>query len=193
FNDAGLEPIVFKGWTLARLYPHRALRPFGDFDLLVHGVEAEPARAVLRALPASLQERSDVDTPVTLRRYLPDRTEAELWERSRPEQLGQARLRVLSPEDHLRLIALHQLHHGGWRPLWLCDLAVLVESLPAGFDWDRCLAGDRRLSEGVGAAMALAAELLGARLPSGAPLVTAPSWLREAVWPCWGRGVDPQP
>jgi hypothetical protein len=193
FNEAGLEPIVFKGWTLSRLYPHRALRPFGDFDLLVPEADAERARSVLRALPASLQERADVDTPVTLRRYVPDRTEAELWEGSRAQQLGRAHLRVLSPEDHLRLVALHQLHHGGYRPLWLCDLAVLVESLPADFDWKRCLAGDRRLSEGVQAALGLVAELLGARLPPGTPAVAPPAWLREAVWRGWVRGYDSMP
>ena len=90
-------------------------------------------------------------------------------------------------------MALHQLHHGGWRPLWLCDLAVLLESLPADFDWERCLAGDRRLSEGVRAAVALAAELLGARLPPGAPAVAPPPWLREAVWRGWVRGYDSMP
>jgi hypothetical protein len=193
FNDAGLEPIVFKGWALSRLYPHRALRPFGDFDLLVQQAEVERARTVLRALRSSLQERADVDTAATLRRYLPDRIEAELWARSRPEQLGRARFRVLADEDHLRLVALHQLHHGGYRPLWLCDLAVLVESLSADFDWERCLAGDRRLSEGVRAALGLAAELLGARLPPGTPVARPPAWLREAVWRGWVRGYDSMP
>jgi hypothetical protein len=193
FNEAGLEPIVFKGWALSRLYPHRALRPFGDFDLLVRHADADRARSVLRSLPSSLQERADVDTALTLRRYLPDRTEAELWAHSRTEQLGQARFRVLAAEDHLRLVALHQLHHGGYRPLWLCDLAVLVESLPGDFDWGRCLAGDRSLSEGVGAALGLAAELLGARLPPGAPVVAPPAWLREAVWRGWVRGYDTMP
>src|SRR5262249_55031075 len=162
FNDAGLEPIVFKGWTLSRLYPHRALRPFGDFDLLVAETESERARAVLRALPPWLQERADVDTPRPLPRYLPDRAGDAPWAGARSERLGLARCRTLAPEDHFRLVALHQLHHGGWRPLWLCDLAVLLESLPGDFDWDRCLAGDRRLSEGVRAAVGLAVELLGA-------------------------------
>ena len=73
FNAAGIEPILFKGWTLARLYPHRALRPFGDFDLLVREEEAERARLVLRSLGPDLQSRADVDTATTLARYLPDR------------------------------------------------------------------------------------------------------------------------
>ena len=43
FNAEGIEPILFKGWSLARLYPHRALRPFGDFDLLVREADVERA------------------------------------------------------------------------------------------------------------------------------------------------------
>src|SRR6185312_9036297 len=30
---AGVEPILFKGWALARSYPDDALRPYGDIDL----------------------------------------------------------------------------------------------------------------------------------------------------------------
>ena len=146
--------------SLARLYPHRALRPFGDFDLLVREDEAERARTVLRSLGPDLQSRADVDTATTLARYLPDRTEVELFGRARPESLDGARFRTLAPEDHLRLVTLHQLHHGSWRPLWLVDVAILVESLPADFSWSLCLAGDSHLSEGVLVCIALAQELL---------------------------------
>src|SRR5215471_15976998 len=30
---AGIEPLLFKGWALARLYPDVGLRPYGDIDL----------------------------------------------------------------------------------------------------------------------------------------------------------------
>ena len=193
FNDAGIEPILFKGWTLARLYPHRALRPFGDFDLLVPEEQAERARDVLREVGPELRERADVDTPQTLARYLPDRTGSELFGRSSSESLDGARFRVLSWEDHFRLVALHQLHHGGWRPLWLCDIAVLLETAPRSFSWERCLSGDRRLSEGVLATAALAAELLGASLPSGTPEFAVPGWLRRAVLHGWVHGYESMP
>lgn len=193
FNDAGIEPILFKGWTLARLYPHRALRPFGDFDLLVRAEQEEAARGVLRSLGTDLQSRADVDTPLTLARYLPDRSESELFDRARRESVGGARFQVLGAEDQLRLVTLHQLHHGGWRPLWLCDVAVLLESLAADFSWQRCLAGDPHLSEGVLATVALAAELLDARLPAGTPKVSAPGWLRSAVLHGWVHGYESMP
>ncbi len=60
FNAEGIEPILFKGWTLARLYPHRALRPFGDFDLLGAGGRGR-ASAHRPAVPL-------VRPPVTRRR-----------------------------------------------------------------------------------------------------------------------------
>jgi len=193
FNAEGIEPILFKGWTLARLYPHRALRPFGDFDLLVREAESERARVVLRSLGPDLQSRADVDTPTTLARYLPDRTESELFARARPETIGGARFRTLAPEDHLRLVTLHQLHHGGWRPLWLCDVGVLLETLPADFSWKQCLAGDPRLSEGVLVSVSLAHELLGAFIPPRTPQVTVPAWLRRAVFHGWVHGYESMP
>ena len=193
FNAEGIEPILFKGWSLGRLYPHRALRPFGDFDLLVREDDAERARTVLRSLGPDLQSRADVDTATTLSRYLPDRTEAELFARVRTEAMGQARFSTLAPEDHLRLVTLHQLHHGGWRPLWLCDVAVLLETLPPEFSWSVCLAGDAHLSEGVLVSIALARELLGATVPAGAPEVTVPAWLRKAVFHGWVHGYESMP
>ncbi|HVP63126.1 MAG TPA: nucleotidyltransferase family protein [Myxococcaceae bacterium] len=193
FNQAGLEPILFKGWTLARLYPHRGMRPFGDFDLLVREDQAERARGVLRSLGADLQSRADVDTVATLSRYLPDRSEGELFGRAQRESLDSARFLTLAAEDHLRLVSLHQLHHGAWRPLWLCDVAVLLESLPRDFRWERCLAGDARLSEGVLATVALARELLAARAPDDTPQVSVPAWLRRAVLHGWVNGYESMP
>jgi len=32
-NDAGIEPLLVKGWAVARYYPDAYLRPYGDIDL----------------------------------------------------------------------------------------------------------------------------------------------------------------
>jgi hypothetical protein len=34
-GDTGIEPILGKGWAIARLYPEAGLRPYGDVDLFV--------------------------------------------------------------------------------------------------------------------------------------------------------------
>ena len=34
-HEAGIEVLVSKGWSIARLYPQAGLRPYGDLDLHV--------------------------------------------------------------------------------------------------------------------------------------------------------------
>jgi hypothetical protein len=31
----GIEPVLIKGWSVARLYAERGLRPYGDIDLII--------------------------------------------------------------------------------------------------------------------------------------------------------------
>ena len=45
---AGVEPILVKGWAIARLYPEKGLRPQGDIDLIVGPHQLSDAYAVLR-------------------------------------------------------------------------------------------------------------------------------------------------
>ncbi len=192
FNRVGLEPIAFKGWTIAHLYAHPALRPFGDIDLLVDVGDEPAARRAIATLPSALQPLVDLDMRV-LGRFLPDRTFEELVGRASRETVGAAQCRVLAPEDHLRLICLHQLDHGGWRPLWLCDVAAFVERLPLGFQWAQCLKGNPRLSDSVVALLCLAEELLGARLPPEVPRRPAPAWFRNATLRGWAGGFQKPP
>jgi len=191
-NAVGLEPLVFKGWALARLYARPGLRPYGDVDVLVDADEEAAARALLATLSPEMRGFVDLDMRV-LRRFLPDRRFGELRERSTAEMVGTARFRVLAPEDHLRLICLHQLDHGGWRPLWLCDVAAFVESLPEGFRWELCLAGNSHLSEAVVALIRMAEELLGARLSPGTPNASVPGWFRRATLRAWAGGFQAPP
>ncbi len=175
-----MRPLLAKGWAAARLYPQPGLRPYGDLDLWVPVHQHAPAATALRAARG---QRSRVDlhagSPLAGRRW------DDVWERSRPEPCGTVEVRVLGPEDHLRLLALHMLRHGAWRPVWLCDIAAALEALPAGFDWDRCLQGERRQAEWVLAAVGLARELLGARVEARSrPL---PRWLPAAVLAQWSR------
>ena len=192
FNALGLTPIVFKGWAIARLYARPGLRPYGDVDVLVDDVDEPRARAAIAGLHSELRGFVDLD-PRVLSRFLPDRSFAELERRSSVETIGTASFRMLGAEDHLRLVCLHQLDHGGWRPLWLCDVAAFVESLPRSFDWGVALAGNSRLSDAVVALIALAEELLGARLPAGTPRGAVPSWFRKAILRAWANGFQAPP
>ncbi|HET7291973.1 MAG TPA: nucleotidyltransferase family protein [Vicinamibacteria bacterium] len=184
-RDAGIEPILGKGWAAARLYPATGLRPMGDIDLYVPEADAPRALEALRA---------SGDSPVDLHAgfaELDDRSAAELHARSVRLSVGGGTVRVFSPEDHLRLLCLHLLRHGAIRPLWLVDVALAVETRPAAFDWGRFLAGDPWRTEAARHALALAGSLLGARL-DGVPLSgDPPRWLASAVRREWGRGRPP--
>jgi hypothetical protein len=126
---------------------------------------------------------------------LDDRAWSDVFARTDELDLDGATVRTFSREDHLRLMALHMLRHGAWRPLWLCDLAAAVESRE-GLDWDRVLGGDRRRADAVVCALRLAEDLLGARLAE-APVVVRerrlPRWLAPAVLRQWGDpALQPQ-
>lgn len=127
-----------------------------------------------------------------------DVSAATLCARSILAPLGDTAVRILSPEDHLRLICLHFLRHGGWRPLWLCDIAALVESRPADFNWDRCLGSNRRRADWVACALGAAHQLLDMKVddtPIASRARHLPRWLLPAILRAWQqpRAVEHQP
>src|SRR5204863_9752076 len=49
-RSAGVEPLVVKGWAVARLYPESGLRPYIDIDLCVRPEDYPTAEAVQNSL-----------------------------------------------------------------------------------------------------------------------------------------------
>jgi hypothetical protein len=186
-RQAGIEPLLIKGWAIARHYPEPGLRPYSDMDLVV------PPEQYDRAV-ATLRERFD------MRRYLvdvhagcsdlDDRRLEDVFARSQLVKLGSVDVRVPSPEDHLRVLCVHMLRHGARRPMWACDVGVAVESLPPDFDWSLCLGSDETKADWVACAIGIAHRLLGARVddtPVAARAARLPRWLLPAVLRGWGR------
>ncbi len=183
-RSAGVEPLLVKGWAVARLYPERGLRPYGDIDLCVRPEQHAVAVAALAAPAAGT-------VVVDLHKGLPELHRPSLddvYERSQLVSLGEIDVRTLGPEDHLRYMCIHMLRHGAYRALWLCDIAVVLEYLPKDFDWEYLLRGDRRRADWVASAVCLAHGLLGACL-DGTPMAERarllPGWLRPAVLSQW--------
>lgn len=186
-RSAGIEPLLAKGWAAGRLYAEPGLRPCGDIDLYVRPESHASALAALASAASS-------PAPVDLHRGfsdLDDRSAEELHARSRRVSLDGVEVGLMGPEDHLRLLCLHLLRHGAWRPLWLCDVAAGLESRPQEFDWDLFLRGDRRWADAVACAVGVAGRLLGARV-EGTPVAERaerlPSWLVPTVLRQWEAG-----
>jgi hypothetical protein len=182
-----VEPILLKGWSLARLYPDAAMRPSGDIDLWVASGQLAQA---YRAIPTQGRQAYCVDLHT---KFYPqyERSFAEVMNQSQCCSLNGIDVRVPCPEDHLRFICLHFLFHGGWRPLWLCDVALMVESAGSEFDWDRCLRGNRKYADWIACVIGLAHQLLGADV-SNTPVkkraTSLPRWLIPAVLEQWEKG-----
>jgi hypothetical protein len=172
---AGITPLLSRGWAAARLYPEPELRSYVDHDLAVRPSELDRARAALDA-----SWRVDLHAGFA---ELEDRGFDALARRAVTVELDGTPVRLLAPEDHLRQMCLHFTRHGGWRPLWLCDIACALES--GELDWDLFASGDPRLTREAACVLALAQRLLGAK---PAPLaVEPPRWLTATVLSEWGK------
>lgn len=191
----GVEPVLVKGWAAARSYAEPYLRPLGDIDLCVR---PEQYTAMLAALNSPAGQTYGLNMYIDTGRVDPhqgfskldDRDAEELYARTRLVQLGETEVRVLSPEDHLRILCVHLLRHGAWRPLWLCDVAAALEARPADFDWQLCLGRNPRRADWVACALGLAHQLLGARVddtPIAERAQRLPRWLAPHVLRLWGE------
>jgi len=180
---ASIEPVLIKGWSIARLYPLPGLRPYGDIDLLVR-----PEQHLGAARVAAADEFRDCLIDFHPGAFeLADRSIDDLFSRSRRVQCGEEHVRVLSNEDHFALLAIHLLKHGAWRPLWLCDLGLLLESMSSDFDWELCLGKNHRRSNWILSAIGLAQTLLDASINDEgiSGRASAPAWLVASVLKNW--------
>lgn len=184
-RQAQVEAVLAKGWATAGMYVERALRPYGDIDICVRPEHFKSAEEVLSAPEAS-------DCWVDLHRHfseIDERTIDELFARSRTVSLGKELIRILGPEDQLALSCIHLLKHGAWRPLWLCDVGVAIETLPAAFDWDICLGRNNTRAHWIICAIGLAKRLLRAETDNLPPELNTglPLWLVENVTRQWAN------
>jgi len=181
----GVEPILFKGWGLARLYPDAGFRPYGDLDLWIRGQELEAAK---KALPAG-EHLYCVELHTSFYDQY-ERSFDQVMSCSQLVRLHDVDVRIPCAEDHLRFICMHFLFHGGWRPLWLCDVALMIESRAPDFDWDRCLSGKRKYADWIACVIGLAHQLIGADI-AGIPVTrrahNLPRWLAPAILRQWGE------
>ncbi len=189
YRKHGIEPILIKGWAAARNYPPDHPRFFGDVDLAVAESDYPKAQQLLE------REDSPIEG-VDLHREL--RTLDTLsWEtllaNSELTELDGEMIRVLSPEDHLRVMVVHWLTNGGESRERLWDIAYAVKNRPPNFDWAKCLNVVSRERRGwVIATIGLAHLYLGidiSDLPFKDEASRVPRWLTRSVERSWKSGV----
>src|SRR6266850_5786072 len=120
-----IEPVLVKGWAIARFYPEKGMRPYDDVDLVVPVEDYRTAEAIINQAE---NLHGYVDLHKGFREVDPLNDEDELFANSQMIMLDDVEVRVLRPEDSLRALCLHLLRHGAFRPLWLCDIAIAVET-----------------------------------------------------------------
>jgi Uncharacterised nucleotidyltransferase len=183
-RHAGIEPILLKGWAVSRLYPEAGLRPSGDIDLYVRPEQHNAAQALLNS---SDNQQYWVDLSHDELTRFGKQSGEDLYKHSRLAPLHGSCVRVFGAEDQLRTLCLHFIKHGGWRPVWLCDIAATLESRPVQFDWDRCLPRDKRYRQWVLCTLSLAHSILDAELGDAPVAARVPNWMTTAVLKQWGE------
>jgi hypothetical protein len=197
---AGIEPLVAKGWAVARRYPARGLRPYADLDLIVGAEHFAAARAALASGGGYLARHFEslMAGGIDLHEYvaeLDDRDMRDLRARAQVVALDDLPVRVLSLEDQFRMSCLHLLRHQGRHPLWWCDIGAMIESTP-DMDWDLVLHGSARRAAWIGCVARAAHALLGARITSLPRTLRdgpVPRWLAPAVYRRWEEGMTARP
>ncbi|HZE73114.1 MAG TPA: nucleotidyltransferase family protein [Pyrinomonadaceae bacterium] len=182
-RSGGVEPLLIKGWAVAQLYPDKGLRPSGDIDICVRADQRTEAEALLGKPEAAHFLVDLIHEEITEF----DRNGLDQYfDRSQLVRLGNSEIRVPCAEDHLRLLCIHFLKHGGCLPRWLCDIAAAVESSGPEFDWPLCLSSHRREGDWIGCAISLAHRLLEADLNAIPKLNTqVPKWIVPSVVSRW--------
>ncbi|MEJ7582720.1 MAG: nucleotidyltransferase family protein [Acidimicrobiales bacterium] len=167
----GIEVLVYKGWAVARHYPGPGLRPSDDIDVIVTAGDAPAVQAISTDLPRIVLDVHRSPPPGL-------GTVGALLTRAQRVTVDGATIAIPAPADHLQMAAWHMFKHGGWRPLWLCDIAAMLEAGPVGRP-----PTDEPYASYWSVATALAASMLEARNDRG----VAPEWVRRILAVEWGR------
>ncbi len=193
FWGAGFEPILIKGYAAARNYPNGVGRASVDVDLCFAPEEFDPAKEFVAANPV---KGVLIDFHEGFR-HLDSLSWEALFSRSEIIDLEEGKIRVLSAEDHLRVLCTHWLTDGGENQERLWDIYYSVENRGEAFDWDKCInVVSENRQDWVIYTIGLAHHFLDLDI-SGLPFEDkakkVPSWLKYEVKKHWDIGVPIAP
>jgi hypothetical protein len=192
-RENGIEPILIKGVAASVYYPASRLRGCTDVDLAVAKTDFLQALQIARS-PAA--DGFAIDLHCELR-HLDTLPWDDLFHNSREITISNGSVRVLRPEDHLRVLIVHWLTDGGADRERLWDIYYAVDNRPADFDWERLLdqvSSHRR--RWLVCTIGLAHRFLGLRIddtPVNHDALDLPLWLVKAVEQEWSAEIKNQP
>jgi len=158
----GVEVVALKGTTVAaRYYGDLALRPASDIDLLVRRHDVTRAAETLESRKYRAQRglgratRFYALASATLAHTQPDGPTVELhweltslplyraglsveraWSRLQTFTVGEVPVHCLDIRDELTYLSVHcAAQHENARLIWSVDIAELIRTLPADWDW----------------------------------------------------------
>jgi hypothetical protein len=210
-NSQHLTAVAFKGAALAHtVYSDAACRPMGDLDLWLSAEQMPEARAALEqwGYQAKIKMNRPLALMIRARNELPmygthsgsglvelhwsvfpgewlQRTTqidgADLWARAIPATLAGQPALILSPEDNVIQVAVHQAINHNMSAPWLrglVDIALLARHYP--IDWDLVVRRARawRVATAVWLVLSLAVDLAGLEEAAETAQQLRPSALR---------------
>ena len=189
FRQEGIGPVLIKGWAAARNYPEYKPRFFGDIDLAVSASDYDKAKDLINTAPGI----GGIDLHRELR-HLDTVDWSRLVSNSELVDLDGEQIRVLSPEDHLRVLSVHWLTDGGENRERLWDIVYAVRNRPPHFDWSKCVdvvSATRR--QWIVSTIGIAHRYMGLEL-DGIPFADEakklPTWLTRCLETAWARKVE---
>jgi len=193
FRERGLNPTIFKGWAISRYFPISQPRQYNDIDVIV---DSSIFPSATQFAKSEYFRRLRIDLHNELREL-----DTVLWDtvfsRTQLVKIGETDIRVLCPEDHLRVLCSHWLMDGGEFRHRLWDFYYLIDATRDTFDWDLCLrdiSPNRR--EWVECVVGLTHKYLDLNiddLPFAEKIRELPKWLIKAVENEWEQGVPQRP
>lgn len=193
FRSEGIEPVLFKGWAIARAFPESVSRISSDTDLAVSSADFPRAESI-RTSPAGRKLVIDLHNEFSRHDSLEWDT---LFARCETVEIDDEVIRILRPEDHLRVVCVHWLIDGAQYREKLWDIYYLVANRPKDFDWQLCLDEvEPKRRRWIICAIGLAAKHFGLDL-SGTPISSAadtlPGWLCARVEKEWASTTKLEP
>lgn len=189
FREHTIEPILIKGLAASFNYPKHHFRNSADVDLAFSPEDFEAAAKIsLAEYPKGVS--ADLHRGL---RHLDTVEWGDLFENSVLIEVDGFPIRMLRPEDHLRVLCVHWLNDGGGYKERLWDVYYAVANRSIDFDWDRCINVVSETRQGwIIAAIGLAHRYLALDiddLPFADQARSIPSWLIRGVEIEWSSNV----